>query len=122
MSAVSHELRTPLTIVQGYLQRTLKRGDNLNDSQRKGLRTAEEESVRMRHLLDDLLDLSRSDSGQLRVNTEPVAMAIAVQEAVDLTRSSLERELVLELPAEADHPGRCKPWPTPSACARCCWT
>ena len=105
VSAVSHELRTPLTIVQGYLQRTLKRGDNLNDSQRKGLRTAEEESVRMRHLLDDLLDLSRSDSGQLRVNTEPVAMAMAVQEAVDLARSSLECELVLELPSEADHPG-----------------
>ena len=28
VSAVSHELRTPLTIVQGYLQRTIRRGDN----------------------------------------------------------------------------------------------
>ena len=98
VSAVSHELRTPLTIVQGYLHRTIKRGDNLSEGQRKGLRTAEEESVRMRHLLDDLLDLSRSDSGQLRVNSEPVAMGIALHEAVDLARSSLERDVRLELP------------------------
>ena len=31
VSAVSHELRTPLTIVQGYLHRTIKRGENLSD-------------------------------------------------------------------------------------------
>jgi len=98
VSAVSHELRTPLTIVQGYLHRTLKRGDNLSEAQRRGLRTAEDESVRMRHLLDDLLDLSRSDSGQLRLNNEPVALEIAVSEAVSLARSSLERDIQLDLP------------------------
>jgi signal transduction histidine kinase len=98
VSAVSHELRTPLTIVQGYLHRTLKRGDNLSEAQRRGLRTAEDESVRMRHLLDDLLDLSRSDSGQLRINNEPVALEIAVSEAVSLARSSLERDIQLDLP------------------------
>lgn len=51
----------------------------------------------MRHLLDDLLDLSRSDSGQLRLNSEAVEMAMAVREAVDLARSSLEREVELQL-------------------------
>ena len=35
VSAVSHELRTPLTIVQGYLHRTIKRGDNLSPNQVK---------------------------------------------------------------------------------------
>lgn len=100
VSAVSHELRTPLTIVQGYLQRTIKRGDNLTEGQRKGLSTAEEESVRMRHLLDDLLDLSRSDSGQLRLNQEVVPMAMAVREAVDLACSSLMREVHLVLPSD----------------------
>jgi len=105
VSAVSHELRTPLTIVQGYLHRTLKRGDNLSEAQRRGLSTAEEESVRMRHLLDDLLDLSRSDSGQLRLNNEPVALEIAVSEAVNLARSSLEREIQLDLPNPDHTPG-----------------
>ena len=97
--------RSPLTIVQGYLHRTLKRGDNLSEAQRRGLSTAEEESVRMRHLLDDLLDLSRSDSGQLRLNNEPVALEIAVSEAVNLARSSLEREIQLDLPNPDHTPG-----------------
>ena len=104
VSAVSHELRTPLTIVQGYLQRTLKRGTNLNDAQRRGLTTAEEESVRMRHLLDDLLDLSRSDSGQLRLNNKPVALDIAVDEVVNLARSSLEREIHVDIPNPENAP------------------
>ena len=98
VSAVSHELRTPLTIVQGYLHRTLKRGNNLIESQRRGLMTAEGESVRMRHLLDDLLDLSRSDSGQLRLNNKPIDLEVVVDEAVKLARSTLAREIRLNLP------------------------
>ena len=72
VSTVSHELRTPLTIVQGYLHRTIRRSDNLSSGQLKGLQTAEDESIRMRRLLDDLLDLSRSDSGRLSISHEPI--------------------------------------------------
>ncbi|MGC6482728.1 MAG: sensor histidine kinase [Synechococcus sp.] len=102
VSAVSHELRTPLTIVQGYVYRTLNRSDNLTEPQRKGLRTAEEETLRMRHLLDDLLDLSRSDSGQLRLQHQEVEMNIAVLEAVDMARSSMKREVLTELPLQQE--------------------
>ena len=84
MSAVSHELRTPLTIVQGYLHRTIKRGDNLSPNQVKGLQTAEEESIRMRRLLDDLLDLSRGDSGRLAIAKEPVRLADQLEQVAEL--------------------------------------
>ena len=72
VSAVSHELGTPLTIVQGYLQRTIRRQNNLSEAQIKGLQVAKEYRIRMRQLLDDLLDLSRSDSGRLVIDNEPV--------------------------------------------------
>ena len=98
MSAVSHELRTPLTIVQGYLHRTIKRGDNLSANQVKGLQTAEEESIRMRRLLDDLLDLSRGDSGRLAITNEPVRLADQLEQVADLARNTLGRPLLLELP------------------------
>ena len=75
VSAVSHELRTPLTIVQGYLQRTIRRQNNLSEAQIKGLQVAKEECIRMRQLLDDLLDLSRSDSGRLVIDNEPVQLS-----------------------------------------------
>ena len=100
MSAVSHELRTPLTIVKGYLHRTIKRGDNLSPNQVKGLQTAEEESIRMRRLLDDLLDLSRDDSGRLAITKEPVRLADQLEEVVDLARNTLNRPLLLELPED----------------------
>ena len=102
VSAVSHELRTPLTIVQGYVQRTIRRGDNLTEGQVKGLRTAEDESIRMRRLLDDLLDLSRSDFGHLDIRTVPVAMADQLEQVADLARSTLQRPLELILPEELE--------------------
>ena len=102
VSAVSHELRTPLTIVQGYVQRTIRRGDNLTASQVKGLRTAEEESIRMRRLLNDLLDLSRSDFGHLDIKTEPVALADQLEQVADLARSTLQRPLELMLPEDLE--------------------
>lgn len=100
VSTVSHELRTPLTIVQGYLHRTIKRGDNLSPNQVKGLQTAEEESIRMRRLLDDLLDLSRSDSGRLAIAKEPVRLADQLEQVADLARNTLSRPLLLELPED----------------------
>ena len=100
VSAVSHELRTPLTIVQGYVQRTIRRSDNLSDAQIKGLKTAEEETVRMRRLLDDLLDLSRSDSGHLAISTEAVALADQLEKVVVLARSTLNRPVELTLPED----------------------
>ena len=102
VSAVSHELRTPLTIVQGYVQRTIRRGDNLTEGQVKGLRTAEEESIRMRRLLNDLLDLSRSDFGHLEIRTEPVTLADQIEQVADLARSTLERPLELMLPEDPE--------------------
>ncbi len=89
VSAVSHELRTPLTIVQGYLHRTIKRSKGLSEDERRGLKTAEEESIRMRMLLDDLLDLARGDSGQLQLNQEVVDLNVLVGKAADLSRSYL---------------------------------
>ena len=101
VSTVSHELRTPLTIVQGYLHRTIRRGDNLSAGQLKGLQTAEEESIRMRRLLDDLLDLSRSDSGRLSISNEPVQLIDQLEQVVDLARSTLSRTIELNVPAQS---------------------
>ena len=102
VSAVSHELRTPLTIVQGYLHRTIKRGSNLSPDQVSGLQTAEEESIRMRRLMDDLLDLSRSDSGKLALtcSCEQIQLADQMEQVGDLARHTLRRPLVVELPSD----------------------
>jgi len=101
VSAVSHELRTPLTIVGGYIKRTLRTADTLEASQRKGLQTAEQETLRMRHLLDDLLDLSRGDSGRLSVSQQPVALLPLLEQVQELAQSTQQRSIALQLPDSA---------------------
>ncbi len=98
VSAVSHELRTPLTIVGGYIKRTIRMGSNLEAPQLKGLQTAELETQRMRHLLDDLLDLSRGDSGRLSLSQQPVPLLPLLNQVQELAQSSQQRSINLQLP------------------------
>jgi len=101
VSAVSHEIRNPLTIVRGYLHRTLRRNQQLDSSDQQGLMISENECIRLGRMLDDLLDLARNDSGQLKLSESAIALPHAVNEAVDLARSTSTRaiELVLDLKA-----------------------
>ncbi len=74
VSNVSHELRTPLTVVSGYLQSTLRRGNNLTDIQREALETASSEADRTTQLLQDLLDLARAESGRMYFHLETIVL------------------------------------------------
>jgi signal transduction histidine kinase len=84
VSDVSHELRTPLTLVQGYLQSTLRRSDNLSAPQREGLEIAADEADRTIRLLQDLLDLARADGGHLRFQIELEPLQSVVSEVLEM--------------------------------------
>jgi two-component system, OmpR family, sensor kinase len=98
---VSHELRNPLMIIGGYLRRLQRRGQNLDPEQMRALATTEAETQRITRMLNDLLDLSRSESGQLQMVLSPVAVDEVLTTACDLARSQLSRPLLLTLPKEA---------------------
>ncbi len=98
---VSHELRNPLMIIGGYLRRLQRRGQNLDPEQMRALATTEAETHRITRMLNDLLDLSRSESGQLQMVLAPVAVDEVLTTACDLARSQLSRPLLLTLPKEA---------------------
>ena len=79
LSRVSHELRTPLNAILGFGQ--LLEREPLDTSQRE---TLDQMLTGGRHLLvivDDLLDLSRLEVGELRLSIEPVQLVDAVREA-----------------------------------------
>ena len=101
VSAVSHELRNPLTIISGYLRRLQRRGGSLQPEQLRALATAEAETHRITRLLNDLLDLSRSESGRLELLPGPVAVDEILLMACDLARSQLARRLELRLPKDS---------------------
>lgn len=97
LSNVSHELRTPLTIVSGYLQSTLRRGDNLTDIQKEALTTASEEANRTVQLLSDLLDLARADSGIIMLNLEVIIVEELLTEIIGMAKQYSDRNIRLNI-------------------------
>jgi len=76
---VSHELRTPLTNIRAYLD-LMRLGTQARRQDYLGI--AHDETVRLQHLIEDLLYLSKLDLGQLEVELHPVDLNQVVQELV----------------------------------------
>jgi hypothetical protein len=72
VNGVSHELRTPITIIGGYARRLAREAEPLSPRQRQQLALIVAEAERMGHLVTDLLDLARSDAGQLQLSQSGV--------------------------------------------------
>ncbi|MCM1984088.1 sensor histidine kinase [Lyngbya confervoides] len=96
VSNVSHELRTPLTVVRGYLQSTLRRGDNLSAGQREALSIAATEADHTIQVLQDLLDLARADDGYIPYRMDYVILNDLVQQVLNRVKKVKPRPLLLE--------------------------
>ena len=70
--SMSHELRTSLSLIYGYLQSTLRRGDNLTDPQKNALEVAVGETERTIQLLGSLLDLAKLNQGGISLHLIPL--------------------------------------------------
>jgi signal transduction histidine kinase/CHASE3 domain sensor protein len=73
LATVSHELRTPLTSIAGYLE-ILRDEDAgpLTPAQDRMLETIDRNTARLRHLIEDVLTLSRIESGAFKTAMMPV--------------------------------------------------
>jgi len=104
VSTVSHELRTPLTSIKGYVDLILD-GDagEINDIQREFLSIVKENSDRLVDLINDMLDISRIESGRIHLKIEPHDIVDLVEGAVDTFRAVLAqsgRDVDVQLPDE----------------------
>lgn len=79
---VSHELRTPLTSIEGYTETLLDLPQVGGDEARGFLETIRRNAHRMSRLTEDLLKLARVESGEWRLEKEPIAAATVLQQAV----------------------------------------
>lgn len=72
LANTSHELRTPLHGILGLVESILDGADGpVNDIQRKHLRMIVESGTNLKELINNLLELSRLEAGQLRLNIKP---------------------------------------------------
>jgi signal transduction histidine kinase/CheY-like chemotaxis protein len=85
LATLSHELRTPLTALVGWV-RLLKGGQLDEGLQRRALDSIDRNARAQAQLVDDLLDVSRIVTGQLRLETRRVDPAAIVLAALDAVR------------------------------------
>jgi signal transduction histidine kinase len=91
VSLVSHELRTPLTSIQGYIRLILGgHTGELNEVQQEFLSTAARNTDRLIALVDDLLDISRIESGRLELVMESLDLPEIITSEVESMRSQAE--------------------------------
>ncbi|GIJ50845.1 hypothetical protein Val02_77310 [Virgisporangium aliadipatigenens] len=104
VATVSHELRTPLTSILGNVE-LLADGDAgpLAGMQARLVAAIERNSRRLLVLIEDLLMLSRIESGAVKINTRPVPVRAIIGgalEAVQAVRAGRGVDLQVELPTE----------------------
>ena len=68
---VSHELRTPVTVVKGFAEMLTAQRKSLNSRQFEAAEVIAESAGQLQKMINDLLDLARSDAGKLRIEPEP---------------------------------------------------
>ena len=76
---VSHELRTPVTVVKGFAEMLTAQRKSLNARQYEAAEVIAESSAQLQKMINDLLDLARSDAGKLRIEPKPIPVSPLVQ-------------------------------------------
>jgi PAS domain S-box-containing protein len=84
VATVSHELRTPMTSIKGYVDILLMgvAGD-LTEQQARFLSVVQQNTGRLTVLVNDLLDLSRIEAGQINLSLQPLNLGDIVSEVIE---------------------------------------
>ena len=98
---VSHELRTPITNIRSYAETLVDSEDMPADMEKNFLRVIVNESDRMTKIVQDLLTLSRFDSGKADLNFESFSFSLSVKNIyeamlLEAKKSGLEMSLEVE--------------------------
>ena len=83
LANVSHELKTPLTSIQGFSQAIIDGEISDDESYKESVRIINEEAMRMRGLVDDLLLLSQIESGQVVMQASNIDLAALLERTLE---------------------------------------
>jgi signal transduction histidine kinase len=102
LAAVSHELRTPLTAILGWT-RIVRGQQPLAPRLERALEAIERNATTQRHLIEDLLDVSRIVTGRLRLDRQLVHVPTVVERALDTIRpQAAEKDVAVQTLIEHD--------------------
>ncbi len=100
IATVSHELLTPLGFIKGYATTLLREDISWDDETRREFLTIiDEESDRLRELIENLMDSSRLQAGTLRMSFQPLRLDALLRDIV-MRALSLHDNIQIELQKE----------------------
>jgi signal transduction histidine kinase len=102
IGTVSHELRTPMTSIKGFTQ-LLSMGSlgPVNDTQKEFLNIIQTNAERMISIINDLLDITKIETGSVELDLRPLHLAETLSNVVMELQSSIqarEHELSISIP------------------------
>jgi PAS domain S-box-containing protein len=104
LASMSHELRTPLHTIIGFAE-LLGEGlqGPLNDTQKRFVHHIHKDSLHLLALINDILDLTKIESGRLELRPEAFDFRTLVEESLDSVRSGAEaKSIAIETVMEVD--------------------
>ena len=106
LASMSHELRTPLNAILGMTEGLLEGvfGET-NNEQSEALQTIERSSSHLLELINDILDLSKIESGQIELDYKPTAAAALCQSSLAfIKQQALKKRIQIEMQLPANLP------------------
>jgi signal transduction histidine kinase/DNA-binding response OmpR family regulator len=91
LANMSHELRTPLNVMLGYAQ-LLETADNLTDRQQRWFEVIKHSGEHLLLLINDLLDFSRLDTGQLGLQIKELHLPRFLNQLVEMFRIAAQQK------------------------------
>ncbi|HSA62301.1 MAG TPA: ATP-binding protein, partial [Nitrospiraceae bacterium] len=89
---VSHELRTPLTSIKGYVEALLDGAKNDPDASTKFLDIILKQSDRLNLIIEDLLELSKIESGRVSFKEEPLELRNVIDRTLSMIKPIADKK------------------------------
>src|SRR3989344_1153607 len=90
VSIASRQLRTPLSAIKWYIEILIKRSGPLTKRQKEYLQEINRSNERAINLVNDLLDVSRIQEGQIHFEIRPLRVEKIVEEMIDTYDSKIQ--------------------------------
>jgi len=93
LATISHELRTPLNAIVGWVY-LLKSGKTAPGEIKEGLAAIERNTRVQAELIEDLLDMGRIISGQIRLDVKMIDLPLVIDSAIESVKPSMEAKQI----------------------------
>jgi PAS domain S-box-containing protein len=103
VSSVSHEFKTPLASISAYAEMLVDNEAGSDEERRKFCEIIQEQGRRLNRLVDNILNISRIESGLMKAAKEPLDLVRLVEEVIAAMRpQAREKNIGLQLEAEVE--------------------